>query len=61
MGHISSQSLTLTNEGTTTVYFEWKKEKPNIPFTFESEDYADYFHIHNVPIELQGKRSDKTR
>lgn len=45
---ISSQSITLRNEGGTAVYFEWKKKSPEIPFNFEKEDHADYFFIHSV-------------
>lgn len=48
VGKISTQSLTLTNRGKTTVYFDWKRGAPNILFEFEKTDYAEYFHIHNV-------------
>lgn len=48
VGKISTQSLTLTNCGKTTVYFDWKRGPPNILFEFEKTDYAEYFHIHNV-------------
>lgn len=48
VGNIASQSLTLHNEGSTSVYFQWMKEMPNKPFSFEPEDHEDYFHIHNV-------------
>ena len=60
---ISSQSLSLRNEGETAVYFEWKKHKPKIPFDFEIEDHADYFHIHNVRSNnMRGKKlSDRVK
>lgn len=50
VGNIASQSLTLHNEGTTSIYFQWVKEVPNKPFSFEPEDNEDYFHIHNVEL-----------
>lgn len=48
VGNISSQSLTLRNDGSTVVYFQWMRETPNKPFSFEPEDHEEYFHIHNV-------------
>jgi hypothetical protein len=48
VGKVAFDTVKIINNGSASIYYQWKRVNPSKSFEFQGEDLRDYFHLHYV-------------